>query len=74
MRDRIDPLSQDWQLVAEHLQQRLEKDRKALETAQDKSVITLQARIALLRELLDLPRMSRPAPTAPLGFESNYHG
>jgi hypothetical protein len=74
MKTRIDPLSQDWQLAAEHMQQLLEKDRKALETAQDKSVITLQARIALLRTLLDLPHMSRPAPVAPLGFESNHNG
>jgi len=70
---KIDPNSQDWLAVAEHMRGLLAKDCKALETAQDRSVITLQARIALLRQLIDLPTtMNRPAPVRPLGFESTH--
>lgn len=69
---KIDAHSQDWLAVAEHLSAQLAHDCKALETALDRNVIVLQARIALLRKLLDLPSTSRPAPTRPLGFESTY--
>jgi hypothetical protein len=53
------------------MQKLLGADCKALETAVgDRTIITLQARVALLRGLLDLPKMSRPAPVRPLGFET----
>lgn len=71
---KIDPYSQDWLAAAEHMRLRLERDCRSLETAQGDLVIRLQARIALLRELLALPTtiVSRPAPERPLGFESNH--
>lgn len=68
---KIEPLSPEWQVLSEHMQKLLGADCKALETAVgDRTIITLQARVALLRGLLDLPKKGRPAPVRPLGFET----